>query len=114
MFFILLLMLIGTSFVSANDGVYFANGSQLVPIRETDISVSREVLTISLCDDGFARVEVDQDRCDHCGKCTSFCRMDIRQVGDHECIQCGECRAVCPQEAIYRSMQSIQKTIGET
>ena len=61
----------------------------------------------------FARVEVDQDRCDHCGKCTSFCRMDIRQVGDHECIQCGECRAVCPQEAIYRSIQSIQKTIGE-
>ena len=65
LFFILLLMLIGTGFVCANDGVYFANGSQLVPIRETDISVSREVLTISLCDDGFARIEVDYEFLNH-------------------------------------------------
>ena len=63
--FILLLMLIGTGSIRANDGVYFANGSQLVPIRETDISVAKEVLTISLCDDGFARVEVDYEFMNH-------------------------------------------------
>lgn len=47
-----------TNKANANDGVYFARGNQLVPIHETDIAVAKEVLTISLCDDGFARVDV--------------------------------------------------------
>lgn len=51
--------------VHANDGVYFANGNQLVPIHETDISVAKEVLTISLCDDGYALVEVDYEFFNH-------------------------------------------------
>ena len=42
----------------ANDGVYYVNGNQLVPLVETDIAITKEVLTISLCDDGFARVDV--------------------------------------------------------
>lgn len=42
----------------ANDGVYFVSGNQLMPLVETDISVSKEVLTISICDDGFADVDV--------------------------------------------------------
>ena len=45
----------------ANDAVYYANGSLLVPIGETDIAVASEVLTISLNDDGYARVEVDYE-----------------------------------------------------
>lgn len=51
--------------VYANDGIYFANGNQLVPISTTDISVAKEVLTISLCDDGMARVEVDYEFMNH-------------------------------------------------
>jgi len=41
-----------------NDGVVFVNGNQLVPIKETDISVAKEVLTISIGDDGFANIDV--------------------------------------------------------
>ena len=42
----------------ANDGVFFVNGSQLIPIQETSIELTKEVLTISLCDDGYAKVDV--------------------------------------------------------
>ena len=41
-----------------NDGVFYVNGNHLVPIQETDIALTKEVLTISLCDDGYARVDV--------------------------------------------------------
>lgn len=41
-----------------NDGVYYTRGTQLVPLMETDISVRKEVLTIAIGDDGFARVDV--------------------------------------------------------
>lgn len=42
----------------ANDGVYYTSGNQLVPLKETDISVKKEVLTISLQDNGTAKVDV--------------------------------------------------------
>ncbi len=42
----------------ANDGVYFTSGSFLVPVKETDISVTKEVLTITIGKDSFARVDV--------------------------------------------------------
>ena len=55
----LLLTLLALSFTaSANDGVYYVNGNQLVPLQENDIAVAREVLTISLDDDGYASVDV--------------------------------------------------------
>ena len=41
-----------------NDGVYYTRGTQLVPLVETSISVRKEVLTISIMDNGFARVDV--------------------------------------------------------
>lgn len=46
------------SFAWANDGVYYVQGNQLVPLHETDISIEKEVLTIGLCDDGYAQVDV--------------------------------------------------------
>lgn len=48
------------------------------------------------------RMEVDEDKCTHCNKCVSFCKMDIKKVGDRECIQCGECAGICPCHAIER------------
>lgn len=42
----------------ANDGVYFTSGNQLIPLVETQISVAKEILTISLKDDGTADVDV--------------------------------------------------------
>lgn len=52
------LLLFSAPCIMANDGTYYTNGNQLVPLQETDISVRREVLTISLMDNGYARVDV--------------------------------------------------------
>lgn len=57
-FSLILLLLIGTLTVTANDGIYYMDGNQLVPLTETDVEVRREVLTISLLDDGYAMVDV--------------------------------------------------------
>jgi len=48
-----------------NDGVFYVQGNQLVPIHETDISVAKEVLTISIGDDGFASVDVQYEFMNH-------------------------------------------------
>ncbi len=45
-------------FSKANDGVFLVNGNHLVPSQETDVAIVREVLTITLCDDDTARVDV--------------------------------------------------------
>ena len=45
----------------ANDGTYYTSGNQLVPLQETDIRVRKEVLTITLMDNGYARVDVWYD-----------------------------------------------------
>ena len=47
--------------VQANDGVYFVSGNQLIPAKETDIAITKEVLTISLQDDGYALVDVQYE-----------------------------------------------------
>lgn len=57
-----IVLLLGVmSQVQANDGTYYTKGNQLVPLQETDISVRREVLTISLMDNGMARVDVQYE-----------------------------------------------------
>lgn len=53
-----ILMLLSTLFGKANDGVYYASGSGLVPVQETDISVAKEILTITIGKDSFAIVDV--------------------------------------------------------
>lgn len=55
---ILSLFFIACLSASANDGVYYMSGNQLVPMEETDISVVKEILTIHLGDDGMADVDV--------------------------------------------------------
>ena len=52
----LLLLLTGATL--ANDGVYYVSGNQLVPVKESDISVTKEILTIEIGDDEYASVEV--------------------------------------------------------
>lgn len=58
LFFSLLLFTL-VDVLLANDGVYFASGNFLVPIKETDISAKKEILEITLCKDSFATVTVD-------------------------------------------------------
>ncbi len=53
-----LFAIMGFSASWANDGVYYGSGNFLVPIRETDISVAKEVLTITIGNDSLARVDV--------------------------------------------------------
>ena len=53
-----LFAVLGISTLWANDGVYFTSGSFLVPTRETDISVAKEILTITIGKDSIARVDV--------------------------------------------------------
>ncbi len=50
---------------SANDGVYFTSGNFLVPTQETDISVGKEVLTITIGKDNYARVDVYYELMNH-------------------------------------------------
>ncbi len=57
-FLVTLFLLAATLASQANDGVYYTSGNQLIPLTETNISVQKEVLTISLCDDHKARVDV--------------------------------------------------------
>lgn len=49
----------------ANDGVYYTSGNFLVPMKETDISVKKEILEITLCRDSFATVTVDYTLYNH-------------------------------------------------
>lgn len=44
----------------ANDGAYYVSGNHLIPISDTDIKISKEVLTIHLCDTSdYTYVDVD-------------------------------------------------------
>ncbi len=55
-------------------------------------------------------VKVDKSKCNSCQACVSHCKMDIKEVGDHECIQCGECRKVCPCNAIkWKTIHKLVK-----
>ena len=42
--------------LKANDGAFYVNGSTLVPVKETDISILKEILTITIGDDDYATV----------------------------------------------------------
>ena len=56
---LIVVMMVSTLTAKANDAVYFVNGSHLEPLQETDIAIKKEILTITLGDDGIAYVEVD-------------------------------------------------------
>lgn len=45
-------------------------------------------------------IKLEKKKCIDCGLCVAKCKMDIKEVGDHECIECGECISVCPTKAI--------------
>ena len=59
-------------------------------------------------------VKVEAEKCTHCQKCVSHCKMDINHVGDHECIHCASCIAVCPTNAISFKCGKITLMQNET
>lgn len=64
-FLFLTILCLFSMMVQANDGVVFVQGNQLVPLKETDISVAKEVLIISIGDDGYAKVDVQYEFMNH-------------------------------------------------
>ena len=49
------------------------------------------------------RLNLDRDRCIHCGTCNRICPMGIdvvRQLNSVECIRCGRCVTACPTHAL--------------
>ena len=51
--------------------------------------------------------EIDEEKCDHCGECSKFCRYNALAVLPSKvlvfpglCHSCGGCKLVCPRDAI--------------
>lgn len=59
-------------------------------------------------------ITVDENRCNSCGACIRFCKMDVKKAGDRECIQCGECRKVCSRQALDWKTNKILKEKKQT
>lgn len=45
-------------------------------------------------------MRIDENKCNNCGACVRYCKMDVKKVGDAECIQCGECMESCSRCAL--------------
>lgn len=59
-------------------------------------------------------VKVDKSKCNHCQACVNTCKMDVKEVGDHECINCGECKKVCHCNAIsWKTLDALIKEDDE-
>jgi hypothetical protein len=56
--FLLLIPALSAFLCHANDGAFLANGNQLIPMYETDISVQKEILTIRRLDRKQAQITV--------------------------------------------------------
>lgn len=60
---------------------------------------------------GFSlyRYEVDNSKCNKCGKCSEVCKMGIvpcDNPNSPECIRCGDCKRECPSKAIKNVSKS--------
>lgn len=58
---------------------------------------------------GYSWLEVDLNKCNHCGLCVEMCPMDVLRLGPgkvpimrylDDCWYCDVCVAVCPRKAI--------------
>jgi ferredoxin len=52
-------------------------------------------------------IEWDQEKCDHCGKCSRACQLGALSwvnkntlYNEERCIGCGVCVSVCPNDAL--------------
>lgn len=57
--FSLLFTLTLTTLLHANDGVFYMSGTHLVPLKETDIELKKEILEITKIDDQWTEIKVD-------------------------------------------------------
>lgn len=55
---LVLLSLLFVLTIKANDAIFYMSGNTLVPVKETDISVAKEILTITVGKDEYAKIDV--------------------------------------------------------
>ena len=49
------------------------------------------------------RMDLDEEKCVHCGKCARACRMCVnpsKAPNSPECVRCGDCVKACPAQAL--------------
>lgn len=51
------------------------------------------------------RIDIDTDKCIHCGKCEDVCKascidLTVCTVDNSRCVRCFDCSAICPNDAI--------------
>ncbi|RCV63578.1 coenzyme F420-dependent sulfite reductase [Methanophagales archaeon] len=68
---------------------------------------------------GQVRPEVDEEKCNGCGRCAELCRVDAisivhgKSVIDRDkCISCGGCIRGCPHEAVIETERGYTMWIG--
>jgi coenzyme F420-reducing hydrogenase beta subunit len=68
---------------------------------------------------GQVRPEVDEEKCNGCGRCAELCRVDAisivlgKSVIDRDkCISCGWCIRGCPHEAVVETERGYSMWIG--
>ncbi len=61
----------------------------------------------------FYQLQIDPDKCTHCGACERVCKMNVR-ISEHkdtaECIRCGACKEACPHHAIHTTFSGGKKS----
>ena len=88
-------------------------GRLILELRGTEESINKSIdyLTVEgvLVQTLADKIIRDEERCVHCGACTSVCRVDALSVNrttmevnfDHEmCVACGLCKIACPVDAM--------------
>jgi ferredoxin len=88
-------------------------GRLILELRGTDESIEKSIKYLT--DEGVQvqtltnRIIRDDERCVHCGACTSVCRVDALSINrttmevnfDQEiCVACGLCKIACPVGAM--------------
>jgi ferredoxin-type protein NapH len=51
----------------------------------------------------FVQLKIDENKCIHCSKCTTACKMEVdvcENPSSAECIRCGDCVKACPADAV--------------
>jgi L-aspartate semialdehyde sulfurtransferase ferredoxin len=81
------------------------HGTEASIEKSIDYLTSEGVLVQTLAD----KIIRDDERCVHCGACTSVCRVDALSINrttmevdfDHDrCVACGMCKIACPVSAM--------------
>lgn len=96
-------------------------GRIILELRGSDDDIEKSIaylknegVTIEVLAD---RIYRDDDRCVHCGACTSVCRVDALSIDrgtmevnfyPEKCVACGLCKIACPVNAMSGASIDIE------